>query len=301
MFKKRNLLSIFLILSFFIFGDIAMAVIPRAKVIFLGETGSGKTVLKTILTGKEPSWDYQHTVQLDMAEEEIKLPAFLSKKTVIAHFWDTSAEMRHRKIINKFSEGAHVAILCVAANTLFNSNFTKGIEDTMENLAKNASKCRIIIVLTKTKNDNQGNVTSPVQVNKARDYVKNVLIGQAFKNQVEGWYEFPSLDGDEVKKCRKQVSNLLVTALKNYGYNNFPLKADGMHGRIVEKLIDVDSVDFKSEEITEYEWVDEKVPDPSTCDSDHKKTITKKVPRLKVRKVPYTKHERVTVCELDVY
>ena len=52
MFKKRNLLSIFLILSFFIFGDIAMAVIPRAKVIFLGETGSGKTVLKTILTGK---------------------------------------------------------------------------------------------------------------------------------------------------------------------------------------------------------------------------------------------------------
>jgi len=289
MFKKRNLLSIFLILSFFIFGDIAMAVIPRAKVIFLGETGSGKTTLKAILAGKKPSNAYKHTVQLDMEEQEFNV----SGKIVFAHMWDTTAEMRHREIVNEFCKNAHVAVLCMAADTLVNSDFTKGIEGTMENLAKNAPKCRIIIVLTKTK----GQKVSPIQVNKAKDYIKNILIGDTLKDYVDGWYEFPDLNSSSLKDCSEKLTKMLECSLEKWGYENLPKEAKGMHGVIEEYW--VDSKDIVDEEYEDYEWVDGEAPDPSTCDDERKKKVSVKIPKLKVRKV--LKDQKVKKYRLKTY
>ncbi|MBR0184284.1 MAG: hypothetical protein IJQ10_03965 [Clostridia bacterium] len=209
----------------FVFNSFAAgvkAVIPRAKIVILGVSRVGKTVLQKIL-GMSP-WDYTHTTQLDMIEKEIKL-SVIPKKTVLAYIWDTTPAMAYRQLIHDFSKTAHVAIVVLSGCICrYDENFEKEYEEFVSNLN---SDCRIIFVITGEH--------SPIQMNKVMHFVKNILIGETLKKRTDGLYIFPDLSEDEVNKCRIEVNKMIETAIKNYGYEKLPENAQGMHGRIVER------------------------------------------------------------------
>ena len=213
----------------FVFNSFAAGVkaeVRHAKIVIVGSSGAGKTILQRVLVGKPLPWDLPHTRQLDMVEKEIEL-SVLPKKTVIAHIWDTPSAMQSIQLIYDFSKTAHVVIVVLSGYIgRYNEKFEKECEELIDNLN---SDCRIIFVIT--------GKYSTTQMNKVMHFVKNILIGETLKERMDGLYIFPDLSEDEVNKCRIEVNKMIATAIKNYGYEKLPKDAHGMHARIVEHYI----------------------------------------------------------------
>ena len=124
-----------------------------AKVVFLGYFGAGKTVLYQLLTDQlETIENKKHTTNIDTTEVEYDVDG----KKVRVFFCDTSAEPRHKDLMDKFCHNADIVFAVINAKDLINESSNpmyrplgqRHFEKLLCRLRKIAPQCRVIVVLT---------------------------------------------------------------------------------------------------------------------------------------------------------
>ena len=160
--KRKLLKIIFIAFSFIFFGinsTFGMDSAPPiqndkryAKVVFLGYFGAGKTVLYQLLTDQlETIENKKHTTNIDTTEVEYDVDG----KKVRVFFCDTSAEPRHKDLMDKFCHNADIVFAVINAKDLINESSNpmyrplgqRHFEKLLCRLRKIAPQCRVIVVL----------------------------------------------------------------------------------------------------------------------------------------------------------
>lgn len=270
---KNKFLKIIFTLLFAFFGSqsaFAMESAPPvdkkhyAKVVFLGYFGAGKTVLYEFLTDQlETIKNKQHSTNIDASEVEYDVDG----KKVRVFFFDTSAEPRHKKVMDDFCKNADIVIAVVNATKLLlitdNPLLMTPEEEHFENLLcrirKIAPKCRVIVVVTqKGKLDNQ---SSKNRVKLYIDGLDNILKPKKNNNNDsdsdDDDYQFAHQDGkylnidatydltlfddklgtEKTLKHKNNLENLITESLRKYGVENLPDNSEGFAAKILEHTI----------------------------------------------------------------
>ncbi len=81
---------------------------PAAKVVIVGDAGTGKTCLLRRLCGEEFSGNSKATVGVDMHATELELPG---KKTLKVQLWDTAGQEQFKALTTSYFRNAHAAVL----------------------------------------------------------------------------------------------------------------------------------------------------------------------------------------------
>lgn len=210
-----------------------------AKVVIIGEIGSGKTTTWEHIAHPY-SGDYfahhNHTDQIDKCCSGYKI----ENKNIGLLCFDTSAEKKHEFIIYEFCHNANVVIVTVSAKDLvkplFVTNEVNRFEELLIRLIQNSPNCRIIINLTQTYNmsdylDNPGFFV----ISKISNYIKNI------KDTISKKIKSGSINIDyagninlEKGQYGETLEHLIVQSLLNYGVENLPKNYKGMDGKIKE-------------------------------------------------------------------
>lgn len=84
--------------------------IPECKIVFIGESGVGKTCILQYLMGMNFDFNTVSNMSATNFRKQITLP-HLYKKTVMIDLWDTAGQERYRSLTRNFYKETCVAIL----------------------------------------------------------------------------------------------------------------------------------------------------------------------------------------------
>lgn len=255
MFKFKRLVSIF-VFSVLAFGNSAFGLGQQyAKVLILGEIGSGKTTLRNII--KQNFKQPVHT--RDLSYESVKVYYDNKgnftfdqneannnddyKHTVVLNICDTSAEERHLKVVNEFAlKGTHIALILADARNFFDPMTNKFKEydpfDREIKKLKDISNCRIILILTHINDIPE----------KYREHIKNMSenLLNGFKDHV---YNDQKIDEVKTLTIREQddknlkigyinqVLGCIARSAWKYGIDNLASDSNDADWKIKEEEV----------------------------------------------------------------
>jgi small GTP-binding protein len=114
------------------------------KVVFLGDSGVGKTSLIVRICGKNFSQDHVATMVADHCE----LYRNHDCKSIGLTIWDTAGQERYRSLISSYFRGAEIAVIVFSVD---NSDSFDAIGSWFEQLKLNPPSCeKVILVANKT-------------------------------------------------------------------------------------------------------------------------------------------------------
>ena len=202
----------------FVFNSFAAGVkaeIRRAKIVITsGDVRSGKTSLAKMLTGCNYQ-SYHKTLNFEGREIEFELG---NNKIVWAMLYDSPGYFYYdfdesfQKAICEGCENAHLVIMVINAR----SQYQNGHEDCFSRIAKINPDCKFIFVITQMG----------ICLNKTKDFIKNKLIGEEFKERTEAICYAPEL----------------YDIIRNYFMNNYdklPKTPENLYSRIFEKETEI--------------------------------------------------------------
>lgn len=243
-----------------------------AKVVFLGYIGAGKTVLYELLTGQLQTLKFkEHSTNINASEVEYDVDG----KKVRVFFFDTSAEPRHKEVMDSFCHNADIIFAVVNAKDLINESNNKTyrpagqryFEKLLGRLHRIAPKSRVILVLTQKKCiKNSEHDDSAFLQNVAEDYLNTIdkafeknnnndsdsdsdsddeKYNSAHKNgkyvNIDARYDLTlhekSLNKDKTFNHRSNLEDLITESLRKYGVENLPDNSKGFGAKILEHTI----------------------------------------------------------------
>ena len=221
-----------------------------AKVVILGYLGSGKTVFYNLLTDKLKTVKYtDHTKNTDVTNMEYDIGG----RKIQVYFCDTSAEPRHKDVMDRFCDNANIVIAIVNAFDLVNKSGNPlwvpagqmHFEELMGRLPKIAPKCRVIVVLTQKgclgDDDNAKKLDDAwVWEDRIDSYIGSLDKMLAKKNIfVDSKYDLTlrekTIQSDETRNHKYKLEDLIADSLKKYGIENLPKTPEGFESKIFEK------------------------------------------------------------------
>lgn len=218
-----------------------------AKVVFLGYFGAGKTVLYNLLTKRPADFNkYDHTLQINTSILGLEV----NGKKVDVYFNDTSAEPRHKDVMDEFCKNSHIVFLLVDAEKLVKDKGKRtsasqvDFEELIARLNKIAPKCRVIVVPTKLENITIDNCPRAFF---AKDEVEHYigLIERTLRatgkdiNPIDETYylTIKSFNDDKAVEHRGKLYNKIAESLINFGLENLPKEPKGFLGKIFEERV----------------------------------------------------------------
>ena len=250
-FKKISILicALFSFLGF----DVASSYDRFAKVVIIGDRGSGKTTLHNLLTGNNAE-EHSRQISSKMVDYNItdsvwrpnrgilrwfKSGKFVNEeKSVGVYIFDTSGEEEHAELMQQFCKGAHVVVVTLDAYELVRSrriskNFfaLQNLAELIDNIYDYAPGCKVFVVLTKSKKarDRFGDACKQIlDLNN----LKNAISGTFPKLQVNKIYEY---DPYYFGYHKSDIRDIIMECLKSYGIDNLPTTSDGFRAEITKK------------------------------------------------------------------
>lgn len=112
------------------------------KVIFVGDSGIGKTSVINRYVNEYFNQYNQMTMQCSFQSKVVQIPR--SKKEVRLHVWDTAGDEKFRNIVKMYYRGAQVVVLCydITMQDSFD-NLKPWIDEIDQNL--NRDECIVVI------------------------------------------------------------------------------------------------------------------------------------------------------------
>ena len=211
-----------------------------AKVVVIGLTGSGKTVLYNLLTYSDKSInETEHDTQISTAKVEYNIDG----KSICIYFGDTSGEPNHSELMESFCHNANVVLITLDAVDLLRSKLRPmylpesgklslpedmknkkdaaldHLENLISNLYKYAPNCRVVVVLTKMEQvdrifeneDNKKWKKSKKEIENYVSEIKEMFDGSDENGEVDETYNLTLYNPNnefilaELKKTKEQV------------------------------------------------------------------------------------------------
>lgn len=238
-----------------------------AKVVFLGYFGAGKTVLYEFLTDQlKTIKNKEHSTNIDASEVEYDVDG----KKVRVFFFDTSAEPRHKEVMDSFCKNADIVIAVVNAtklllitnNPLIMTPEEEHFEKLLCRIRKIAPKCRIIVVVTQKSNinsDNKESIKSRVKlyIDNIDNYLKPKKSNNSDSDSDDDNYQSVHQDGkylnidatydltlhddklgtEKTLKHKNKLEDLITESLRKYGVENLQDNSKGFAAKILEHTI----------------------------------------------------------------
>lgn len=236
-----------------------------AKVVFIGQVGSGKTVLYNLLTPKNYNKTIDEVIHTKQISDETDIYN-IDGKSVCVYFSDTSGEPRHEALMKAFCHNAHLVFIMMDALKLANMGLSgtkesEELENLITHLYEYAPKCRVVVVLTRMEAVEKMYGYSKEKLeftkNKIEMYIKGIKF--SVKGNVDTTYELmlynPNKAARLIKygKSKQQViqeknehkiklKGIIEDCLKKFGINNLPDKSDGLRAEVVHEIVGYEKV-----------------------------------------------------------
>lgn len=137
-----------------------MSGVPSARVVFLGNTGVGKSVLMLALTGTGRVDDVAPTIGVDYATETVMRGA----RSVSLRYWDTAGQERFRCLARSYVRNADVCVI-VQASDASDEDSAEDL-DLWHGVLKDDGGQSAAVVLCRNKNDIGDGVPGPLLARK---------------------------------------------------------------------------------------------------------------------------------------
>ena len=225
-----------------------------AKVVIIGDRGSGKTTLYKLLTDSNKKVSHSRQISNERLSWNITdrvwrpnhgIKSWFSKgkfvneeKSVGVYIFDTSGEEEHAELMQQFCKGAHVVVVTLDAYELVRSRFIdkryfalQSLSELVDNIYDYAPGCKVFVVLTKSKKarDRYGKACNQIL---NLDNLKNAISGTFPKLQVNKIYEY---DPYYFGYHKSNIEDIIKNSLRNYGLDNLPTTSDGLRAEITKK------------------------------------------------------------------
>lgn len=277
MFGLKKLSVLICCLISFSFFNCVNAYDKFAKVVFIGRTGSGKTVLYNLLTpsNKEKSiGDTEHSIQLSTE----KVPYNIDGKSVCVYFGDTSGEPKHQDLMEAFCHNAHVVFIMLDAEQIVKAKLRpqllpsifhpfmfsnskedeksfKYLEDLIGYLYKYAPGCRVVVVMTKMGKiekiyEHEDNKKWRGAQSSIKHYVEDLSF--IVEGNLDETYDLTLFDYKspidlktkskdqiigEMNTHRGKLENIIKECLRKYGIDKLPDTPDGFRAEVVKEIV----------------------------------------------------------------
>ena len=257
MFKfKKSLILTFMFLFIQIF-NFTNAYDKFAKIVFIGNLGSGKTTLFNLLTNSRNE-DHTSQIKSKRLEYDVSIPVWESNhgikslfksrklvnkyKSVCAYFFDCSGEPFHQQLMQEFCKNADIVFITIDAFDLFETklycgNYEKRL-DSLENLVSNLKfytpDCSLILVFTKKGNINKQYSCGIRNYNFALNEIDHY--GNYFRSKFPVYETYYYTSGNADGSSRNNLENTIKNILK-YRFDHLRSTPDGFRADIVEKEV----------------------------------------------------------------
>lgn len=249
MFKKTKLIAILFIFFNFFISMTSFAYDRFAKIVLIGQIGSGKTVLYNLLTHSNKGInDITHTKQISTNKMEYNI----DDNSICVYLNDTPGEVGYKNLVNAFCHNANVVFITVDAvdfvrvkmNYRGKINHLDDITDNLENLIGELYKynpnCRVVVVMTKMGMigaiyEHENSKKWKVVQSSLKHYIEDLSY---IEDNVDETYDLTLFDtkSKEAIDHRTKLENIIKECLRKYGIDKLPDTPDEFRAEIVKKI-----------------------------------------------------------------